>query len=157
MGSLDWGFLSVTAACAVTHRHRTAVESQLVSPPSASPPRSNSGMLGGGAKPITFDRTLSWLQHTGPSLGVNFPPLCTEVLGTLPGLGFLRPGYGEHELLSVLQMPMAELLVSHGASLSARTSMDEMPIGKTAEYFVCTYLPCFVMVSRCMVGHMAAY
>lgn len=45
---------------------------------------------------------------------------------------FLILGYGEHELLPVLQMPMAELLVSHGASLSARTSMDEMPIGKTA-------------------------
>lgn len=28
-------------------------------------------------------------------------------------------------------MQMAELLVSHGASLSARTSMDEMPIGKS--------------------------
>ena len=27
-------------------------------------------------------------------------------------------------------MQMAELLVSHGASLSARTSLDEMPIGE---------------------------
>lgn len=32
--------------------------------------------------------------------------------------------------LSILQMQMAELLVSHGASLSARTSLDEMPIGE---------------------------
>lgn len=59
-------------------------------------------------------------------------------------LGFLTPGSGEHEFLPVLQMPMAELLVSHGASLSARTSMDEMPIGKTASYFICTYLSGFI-------------
>lgn len=39
---------------------------------------------------------------------------------------------GERGLLSVFQMQMAELLVSHGASLSARTSMDEMPIGKSS-------------------------
>lgn len=62
-------------------------------------------------------------------------------------LGFLSPGYGGHELLLVLQMPMAELLVSHGASLSARTSMDEMPIGKAASYLVHTYLPVLLMVS----------
>ena len=35
-------------------------------------------------------------------------------------------------LFPVFQMQMAELLVSHGASLSARTSMDEMPIGKVS-------------------------
>ena len=39
-------------------------------------------------------------------------------------------GRGEPGLRPVFQMQMAELLVSHGASLSARTSMDEMPIGK---------------------------
>lgn len=49
-------------------------------------------------------------------------------------------GRGEPGLLPVFQMQMAELLVSHGASLSARTSMDEMPIGKFRRNTPGTYI-----------------
>lgn len=72
-----------------------------------------------------------------PSLEINFvPPFFGShpkrpwALSPPPRLSEL--GQGDTELLPVFQMQMAELLVSHGASLSARTSMDEMPIGKSS-------------------------
>lgn len=112
-------------------RHPTTLEFQLTPFSSVPWPRHS----GGGVSPLHP-------RIPGPRVQ-SFPwesTLPCHSLGHIPQglghsshlLGVLGPGQWEHGLLPVFQMQMAELLVSHGASLSARTSMDEMPIGKSS-------------------------